>query len=478
MTCANTQRGCVLFSAILIGVMAAANAKAALPPVPTPPQNLPTEAKRILGKILFWDEQLSSDNTMACGTCHIPSQGGTDPRVGRHPGPDGILNTPDDKLGSFGVMRMDANLDPIDDPIFGFDMQVTERTAPSMINAAYAANGMFWDGRASGTFVDPETNTVSIPNGGALESQAVGPILSDVEMANEGRTWDDVRNKLNSVKPLELARNLPPDMAAAILNGELYGDLFEDAYGDPAITAERIAYAIATYQRTLISDETPWDAFDEGNVNALTPAQQQGLNTFITGGRCAVCHGGQVFSNQAFRNIGVRPIPEDEGRFEVTNAPPDRGRFKVPSLRNVGLKNRFMHNGQQMTLTEVVNFYRTPALQFPQNIDPNMALINIPPNQVANLVDFLQNGLTDPRVANETFPFDRPQLYSELSIGDVNCDGAIDGRDAQALTLALTDQVMFKATYVGCTPFAGDVNRDGVLDVDDVEALVDRLLDN
>jgi len=107
-----------------------------------------------------------------------------------------------------------------------------------------------------------------------------------------------------------------------------------------------------------------------------------------------------------------------------------------------------------------------------------MALINIPPNQVVNLVDFLQNGLTDPRVANETFPFDRPQLYSELSIGDVNCDGAIDGRDAQALTLALTDEVMFKATYVGCTPFAGDVNRDGVLDVDDVEALVDRLLDD
>jgi len=142
MTCANTQRGCVLFSAILIGVMAVAKAGAALPPVPTPPQNLPTEAKRILGKVLFWDEQLSSDNTMACGTCHIPSQGGTDPRVGRHPGPDGILNTPDDKLGSFGVMRMDANLNPIEDPIFGFDVQVTERTAPSMINAAYAANGM------------------------------------------------------------------------------------------------------------------------------------------------------------------------------------------------------------------------------------------------------------------------------------------------------------------------------------------------
>jgi len=105
-----------------------------------------------------------------------------------------------------------------------------------------------------------------------------------------------------------------------------------------------------------------------------------------------------------------------------------------------------------------------------------MALINIPPNQVANLVDFLQNGLTDPRVANETFPFDRPQLFSELTIGDVNCDGAVDGRDLQALTLALTDEGIFKATYPSCTPFAGDVDRNGLLEVEDVQAMVDILL--
>jgi len=476
MTCANTQRGCILFSVAIIGAMAVLKASAALPPVPTPPQNPPTEAKRILGKILFWDEQLSSDNTVACGTCHIPSQAGADPRVGRHPGPDGILNTPDDKLGSLGVARLDADLNPIDDPIFGFDVQVTDRNAQHVVNSAYAAGAMFWDGRAAGEFVDPETNTVRIPMGGALESQALGPILSDVEMAHEGRTWDDVRNKLASVKPLAMACDVPPDMEAALANGELYADLFEEAFGDPAINAERIAFAIATYERTLVSDQAPWDAFDAGNVVALTPAQQQGLNTFVTGGRCNVCHGGPVFSNQAFRNIGLRPIPEDDGRFSVTGAPPDRGRFKVPSLRNVGLKNRFMHNGQLQTLTAVVNFYRNPAQQFPQNIDPNMALINIPPNQVANLVDFLQNGLTDPRVANETFPFDRPQLFSELTIGDVNCDGAVDGRDVQALTLALTDEDVFKTAYPTCTPFAGDVDRNGLLDVDDVQAMVDILL--
>ena len=73
---------------------------AELPEVPIPVENPITEAKRVLGKILFWEEQLSSDNTVACGTCHIPSVGGADPRQFSHPGPDQIFGTNDDIIGS------------------------------------------------------------------------------------------------------------------------------------------------------------------------------------------------------------------------------------------------------------------------------------------------------------------------------------------------------------------------------------------
>ena len=82
---------------------------AALPPVPVPAENPITEEKRILGKMLFWDEQLSTDGTTACGSCHIPGVGGIDPRAALHPGRDGRFNTDDDITGSPGVVASDAN---------------------------------------------------------------------------------------------------------------------------------------------------------------------------------------------------------------------------------------------------------------------------------------------------------------------------------------------------------------------------------
>ena len=85
------------------------NTMAEMPVVPVPSENPITESKRILGKILFWDEQLSSDNTMACGTCHIPSNGGTDPRPAINPGFDYLFGTDDDVIGSMGVVHYDEN---------------------------------------------------------------------------------------------------------------------------------------------------------------------------------------------------------------------------------------------------------------------------------------------------------------------------------------------------------------------------------
>ena len=386
----------------------------ALPPVPFPAENQFSTEKSTLGKILFWDEQLSSDNTMSCGTCHIMSSGGADPRLGVNPGFDSLFGTPDDILGSPGVSLSDADDKFVKSDAFGLTPQTTGRLAQHAVMAMYA-DELFWDGRATSQFVDPQTGAVLIASGGALESQAVGPIVSSVEMSHESRDWDYIVEKLAAARPMALAANLTPDIAAVIEAGANYPELFEQAFGDDQITAGRIGMAIATYERTLLPDQSPFDEARNGNPNALTINQQRGLNA-LTNSRCNLCHVGPQFTNNAFRNVGLRPIAEDSGRFEVTGNNPDRGRFKVPSLRNVGLRDRFMHNGQLSSLNDVFDFYarRNGQQSFAQNRDPILITpIAFPGFIQTDIIDFLTNGLTDPRVANETFPFDRPMLLSE-----------------------------------------------------------------
>jgi cytochrome c peroxidase len=161
----------------------------ALPPIPVPSENLITPEKAVLGKILFWDEQLSSDDTVACGTCHLPENSGADPRLAIHPGLDGIFGNADDVFGTQGVVRRDSSGAAIVDPIFGTSPQVTDRSGPSAFQSLFAPDTL-WDGRAGTVFFDPlSPTTVLIAIGGALESQAVLPILNSVEMAKDGRTW-------------------------------------------------------------------------------------------------------------------------------------------------------------------------------------------------------------------------------------------------------------------------------------------------
>jgi len=122
--------------AALVGAQAGTPAAAQLPPVPVPAENPITESKRILGKILFWDEQLSSNDTTACGTCHRPASGGADPRFGRHTGVD--KGTIDDVWGSPGVVYMNEAGEALEHPMFGFEPQVTRRVAPSNFGALWA----------------------------------------------------------------------------------------------------------------------------------------------------------------------------------------------------------------------------------------------------------------------------------------------------------------------------------------------------
>ena len=396
----------------------AGSAWAQLPAVPVPVENPITEGKRILGKILFWDEQLSSDNTVACGTCHLGSSGGSDSRITPTDGPDMMPGTADDVFGSLGIRRADQNDNYEKDPVRAFDPLVTGRYTPSFIGAQFFSE-LFWDGRASSTFIDPVGGGVSIASGGALESQVVGPPVSSVEMAHANRDWAQIALKLFLVTPLKLATNIPADMSAAVALSPGYPDLFNVAFGTPDITAERIAFAIATYERTLVPDQTPFDDFVQGNTAALTADQQAGMGIFNTTGLCIFCHTGSLLSDDSFHNIGVRPPAEDLGRQDVTGNMLDRGKFKTPSLRNVGLRGRFMHNGSIADIASVVDFYDQGGF-FADNLDPVITPLNLTALEKTQLEDFLTNALTDARVAGETFPFDRPTLHSEVVAGAPN----------------------------------------------------------
>ncbi|MBK9163968.1 MAG: VCBS repeat-containing protein [Acidobacteria bacterium] len=386
-----------------------------LEPPPTPTGNPITATKISLGKALFWEEQLSSTKTVSCGTCHINRVGGSDPNSvisnleSTNPGPDATFGTGDDITGSPGVPASLSGGDYQWNPNFGLNKQVTTRKANATVNAAYAPL-LFWDGRASNVFRDPVTDSVLLAAGAALESQAAGPPLSDVEMAHSGRDWNQAAAQIANAKPLALVPSMPAALATWI-NGRSYPELFEEAFGTPEVTPARIAMALATYQRVLYSDRAPVDRLFSGQ-NTLTVQEQRGLNVF-NGANCNACHGGGRFTNDAFIYIGVRPVLDDLGRFAQTSQNVDRGAFRVPSLRNVELRAPYMHNGRFGTLEEVVAFYNRGGDFNAPNKAPAMVPQGLTAQQQADLVAFLKRPLTDERVANETGVFDRPVLYSE-----------------------------------------------------------------
>ncbi len=384
-----------------------------IPPVIHPVENPTNPDKVMLGKILFWEEQLGRDNTVACGTCHRPEVGGGDPRtfspLNLHPGTDGLFGTADDARGSRGVVRCDSNGLYLPDPIFYPFPQVTKRKASPSIGAAWDPQ-TFWDGRVGPQFLDPVTQQVVITNHGALEAQAALPPTSG-EMGCGGTTLALLATKLVTARPLRLASAIPTAMQAAIVARPTYPQLFQAAFGDASVTAARIAMALATYERELVPDQTPFDAFMAGNPLAMTPSQQQGRAVFMA--HCATCHVPPLFTDHGFRNIGVRPPAEDHGRQDATGLPADRGKFKVPGLRNVGLRAPYFHQGGADSLIDVVLFYERGG-DFSDNLDPLMQPFTLSHSERLALVDFLQNALTDARVANALPPFDRPILFSEL----------------------------------------------------------------
>jgi len=447
-----------------------------------------------LGKLLFWDTQASSDGKVACASCHFAA--GVDTRVvnAMNPGPDGMYDgngvtgpgqtavrdnaRNDDRFASEGVVAMQFTglaSDP-DDPVdactpvapapFGGFRQVTPRNTPSVIGAVYA-NVLFWDGRADRAFngVDPFGATANAGSASldlapaALASQAVGPVVSDVEMSCAGRTLDGaagVGAKLLARVPLAHQVVAADDGALGCMSRApapgvqcagaacTYRDLFAAAFG-PALAAGAEDHfarlwgqALAAYEATLIPDQTPFDAFLLGDATALTLHQQQGLHAFVGNG-CTKCHAGAELSDasasfaaqhgprnldggdQGFHNTGVRPTSqassEDLGRatvgpkgasYSASGAAVDRGAFKTAQLRDVKLTAPYFHNGGKATLDDVVEFYSRGG-DFTGTASQLKPFTSLPGGQPA-LIDFLSNGLLDCRVATAQSPFDHPSI--------------------------------------------------------------------
>lgn len=378
-------------------------------------------------------------------------------------------------------------LDPLGFSVGGINVrQGTGRNSPSVVNAVYNVRN-FWDGRAArrfngrNPFGDADTNARVLQVNGlgqlekvrisidlaSLASQAVGPTLSDVEMSASGRTFMQLGRKMLSVQPLAQQEVKADDSVLgtmAIAGGRgltvSYADLIRAAFVDSwwnsteqvdgslspvsATTPADQRYslmeanfsmfwglAIAAYEATLVSDDSPYDRFREGNATALTKQQQVGMRVFMgfDGGNCLVCHFGPEFTSATvnnlingpaaagvmermvmpdrgvavydagFYNLGVRPTQEDIGvgartpfgtplsytlqeqakpgsvQNNLLNPPmmpgerfSVNGAFKTPSLRNIDLTGPYMHNGSESRLLDVVRFYERGGNFHDENI--------------------------------------------------------------------------------------------------------------
>ena len=222
------------------------------------------------------------------------------------------------------------------------------RRALTTLDAMFSQS-MFWDARVGQSFADPVTGADVIASGGSLEAQAVIPILDSAEMACEGRAWDNVTSKLAAAKPLAMAANLPPDLQQAQARASTYGPLFEGAFGDSAITPARIAMALATYERTLTANQTPWDRWQAGDDSAMSDEEKRGFQLFVNKGICICCHTPPLFAGAQLFDDGFHEHSFDGGAAQIGSEPGDyeNPQFRTVTIRNAGLREPagLLHDG-------------------------------------------------------------------------------------------------------------------------------------
>jgi cytochrome c peroxidase len=240
----------------------------------------------------------------------------------------------------------------------GIDDQRGTRHVPSLLNVAYQRS-LFWDGRAA-----------------TLEEQALGPIENTTEM---DLPREKLVGKLRAIADYREA-------FAAVFGGEL--------------TAEQVAAALAAYQRTLVACDTPFDRYLAGEKSALSPAAERGRELFYGHALCSQCHAGAELTDHKYHNIGIGIGAKDRGRREVTMRGEDHAAFRTPALREVAHTAPYMHDGSLATLADVVRHYNFGGVTDKSNPhrDPLLEVLYLSPDQVEDLVAFLRDGLSSPKL--------------------------------------------------------------------------------
>jgi cytochrome c peroxidase len=282
--------------------------------VPTPIDNPQSMAKIALGRQLFFDKRLSLDETIACASCHDPQKAFTD-------------QLPKSK---------------------GINGQLSERNAPSILNAAFLKTAMFDAHLAS------------------LELQAIVPIQEPVEMGH------------NMKLLIQKLRKIPEYQAAAqsIFNRDF------DAYV--------LTRSIAAFERSLLSMNAPFDRYLAGEKKALTADQKAGWKIFSEKLYCTQCHPAPYFTTYVAANNGLYASYEgksDQGRFRIHNDSTDIGKFKIPSLRNIPLTYPYMHDGSFQSLEQVLAHYQKGAAKNPLQ-DARITSFTLSPTEKKQLLAF------------------------------------------------------------------------------------------
>ena len=248
----------------------------------------------------------------------------------------------------------------------GHEHKKLGRKSPTILNLAWdhEAESYMWDGRKE-----------------SLEAQALGPIEAGVEM---NMAMTPLLSKLKSI--------------------EEYNKLFQAAFPedkDP-VRAENIGKAIATYERTVVSGEAPFDKWIKGDDNAITDSAKRGFVIFNKKANCAACHSGWRFSDGSFHDIGIND--KDIGRgAHVPNVKAMQHAFKTVGLRNIDRRGPYMHNGSIETLMDVVEHYDNGFVKR-DSLSDEIKPLNLTKEEKVDLVAFLKTLTSDDK------PVDLPTL--------------------------------------------------------------------
>ena len=158
------------------------------------------------------------------------------------------------------------------------------------------------------------------------------------------------------------------------------------------MTVQQVADAIAAFERTVVTTDSRFDRYVRGDHGALTALERQGLEIFNGKGHCTACHWGPNFSDGRFHNIGVAekdPKNPDQGRYVVTKNPRDMGAFKTPTVRDAARRAPYLHNGSELSLESLVEFYDRGG-DSRQHLDPLMVPLGLGRQEKNALVAFIR----------------------------------------------------------------------------------------